>query len=90
MARQYLNPETLSSTNGRYTQVIKSGNMVLVRTEAVIQQWRGYVALRTSLVMRSMAGAAACRDSPPVETITSERNGHVGIIGSTALSRQIR
>lgn len=30
MARQYLNPETLSSTNGRYTQVIKSGNMVFI------------------------------------------------------------
>lgn len=30
MARQYLNPETLSSTSGRYTQVVKSGNMIFV------------------------------------------------------------
>src|SRR5262249_27853328 len=30
MARQYINPETLSSTGGRYTQVVKSGNMVFV------------------------------------------------------------
>ncbi len=30
MARQYINPETLSSTSGRYTQVIKSGNMVFI------------------------------------------------------------
>ncbi len=30
MVRQYLNPETLSSTSGRYTQVVKSGNMVFI------------------------------------------------------------
>lgn len=30
MARQYLNPDTLSPTRGRYTQVIKSGNMIFV------------------------------------------------------------
>ncbi len=30
MARQYLNPNTLSPTRGRYTQVIKSGNMIFV------------------------------------------------------------